>query len=108
MAEKKKRPSAARPRAIKPTDDTVVAAAEMSAPVAAATPAPEAVAAPAEAVGPALAGLEVDARPVIHMPAPPRAVTHEMIAGRANEIHRTRGGTAFDNWIQAERELSVQ
>ena len=40
MAEKKKRPSAARPRALTPTDDTVVAAAEMSAPVAAATPAP--------------------------------------------------------------------
>lgn len=50
----------------------------------------------------------MDARPVIHMPAPPRAVTHEMIAGRANEIHRTRGGTAFDNWIQAEHELSAQ
>jgi len=99
MAEKKKRPSAARARAVKPTDDTVLAPAETTP----AALAPET--APAEV---ALAGLEVDARPVIRMPAPPPVVTHEMIAGRANELYRTRGGTAFDNWIQAERELSGQ
>jgi DNA-binding IclR family transcriptional regulator len=101
MAEKKKRPSTARARAVKPTDDKVVA------PMAIASPAVAAVAeeAPAEV---ALAGLEVDARPVIRMPAPPPVVTHTMIAGRANELYRTRGGSAFDNWIQAERELSGQ
>ncbi len=34
-----------------------------------------------------------------------RAPTHAEIAMRAHEIHRQRGGTAFDNWLQAEREL---
>jgi len=32
--------------------------------------------------------------------------THEEIAARAREIWREKGGTSFENWIQAERELS--
>jgi len=36
----------------------------------------------------------------------PARPTHEQIAARAAEIWREKGGTHFDNWIQAERELS--
>ncbi|MDP2312354.1 MAG: hypothetical protein Q8P41_05575 [Pseudomonadota bacterium] len=134
MAEKKKSPSTARPRGAKPTtvasatpvapavpvaEVTVAAAAPVvvSAPVVATAPvavAPAVVSAPAVAIEPVavepvemLVGIEVDARPTIHMPPPPRVVTHDMIAHRANEIHRTRGGSAFDNWIEAERELGA-
>lgn len=79
-------------------------------PVATASMAPMATA-PVEAVAESasgLPGLEVDVRPTIQMPAPPaRAeVPHEHIARRAHEIHLARGGTAFDNWLQAERELA--
>ena len=36
----------------------------------------------------------------------PRAITHEQIALRAYEISRSgNGGSEFDNWIRAEREL---
>jgi hypothetical protein len=41
-------------------------------------------------------------------PAAPRArqVTHEQIAARAYEISRSgTGGSEFDNWVRAEREL---
>jgi hypothetical protein len=124
MAEKKKSPSTARPRTIKPepaassgvatpvvshavaapvvTPPTVVApSAPVVAPVA-----PVVAATPAALVS--LAGLEVDERPTIHMPAPPAPVPHDAIARRAQEIHNTRGGTAFDNWIEAERELAAR
>jgi hypothetical protein len=38
--------------------------------------------------------------------APQREVTHEMIARRAYEISISgSGGSDFDNWIRAEREL---
>ena len=38
--------------------------------------------------------------------AKPREVTHEMIARRAYEISISgSGGSEFDNWIRAEREL---
>ncbi len=56
-----------------------------------------------------LPGLEADVRPMIQMPAPPRempVLSHDAIARRAHEIHLVRGGTAFDNWLQAERELA--
>ncbi len=33
------------------------------------------------------------------------APTHDAIARRAYEIFCERGGTAFDNWIEAERQL---
>ena len=35
-----------------------------------------------------------------------KAITHEMIAGRAYEISCSENcGSEFDNWIRAEREL---
>lgn len=35
-----------------------------------------------------------------------REVTHQMIALRAYEIHLSgTGGSEFDNWVRAEREL---
>ena len=38
--------------------------------------------------------------------AKPREVTHEMIARRAYEISISgSGGSEFDNWIRAEKEL---
>jgi hypothetical protein len=38
-----------------------------------------------------------------------RRVTHEEIARKAYEIWKSgRGGTAFENWIRAERELRAQ
>jgi hypothetical protein len=41
--------------------------------------------------------------------AQPKAVTYEMIAKRAYEISRSpQGGSEFDNWIRAERELRGQ
>ena len=38
-----------------------------------------------------------------------RQITHEEIARKAYEIWKSgRGGTAFENWIRAERELRAQ
>ncbi|MFZ5480710.1 MAG: DUF2934 domain-containing protein [Myxococcota bacterium] len=45
--------------------------------------------------------VEVDAAPVATVP------THDQIARRAYELYCERGGSAFDNWIAAERELSA-
>lgn len=121
MAEKKKSPSTARPRGNKPAPAASPAVAAPVAPAVPAAPSASAstpvaaapVAAPAAPAAPtALAGLEVDERPTIQMPAPPQSapqhVPHDAIAQRAHEIHRARGGTAFDNWLQAERELGAR
>ena len=103
MAEKKKSTSEARPRGKK-----APAAVEASAPaLAVAAPvAPAEVAAPVAAAAPAKAA---PAAPLEAAPAAPAPVTaapsHADIARRAQDIHRARGGTAFDNWLQAEREL---
>ena len=46
--------------------------------------------------------------PAAATPAAPRArqITHEQIAVRAYEISRSgTGGSEFDNWVRAEREL---
>jgi hypothetical protein len=41
--------------------------------------------------------------------AQPKAITYEMIAKKAYEISRSpQGGSEFDNWIRAERELKGQ
>lgn len=38
--------------------------------------------------------------------AEPRVITHEMIAQRAYEIWQSgTGGSEFDNWVRAEKEL---
>jgi hypothetical protein len=37
---------------------------------------------------------------------PDDAARHATIAARAHAIWRVEGGTAFDNWLRAERELS--
>ena len=38
--------------------------------------------------------------------ATPRLITHELISIRAYEIHMSGGGgSEFENWIRAEREL---
>lgn len=111
MAEKKKSLSDARPRAKKPVAEV------------AASPAAEVAAAPVGAVEPAVTpkrraprssrakGAPVAAAALAVAPtddtlvAPPRP-TDEAIRRRAYEIFRERGGNAFDNWLQAERELS--
>ncbi len=33
------------------------------------------------------------------------SITHDMIAHRAYEIWRSRGGSDMENWLRAEREL---
>lgn len=39
----------------------------------------------------------------------PRQITHEQIAVRAYEIHISGcGGSEFDNWCRAERELRTE
>ena len=35
----------------------------------------------------------------------PRQINHETIAQRAYFLWKTNGGSEFDNWIRAEREL---
>jgi hypothetical protein len=40
-------------------------------------------------------------------PARKPAVTPDMIAERAYFIALERGGSQFDNWLEAERELSA-
>jgi len=39
-------------------------------------------------------------------PAARRKPTHAEIAARASEIWREKGGSALENWLQAERELT--
>lgn len=54
---------------------------------------------------------EVRAQEAKRAPAPERSrsehvnVTYDMVAQRAYEIWRDQGGSDFDNWIKAEREL---
>ncbi|MDP2311119.1 MAG: DUF2934 domain-containing protein [Pseudomonadota bacterium] len=140
MAAKKKVPFTARPKANKdalaastlpvstlPVSDLSastpsvselsVSSAVAAAPVAEITPvaAMPVVAAPVSVAPVSLPGLEVDERPMIHMPVLPTEqvvqatpVPHELVARRAHEIHLSRGGTAFDNWLQAEQELGAR
>ena len=35
-----------------------------------------------------------------------QAITHEHVAERAYYLSLERGGDAFENWVQAERELA--
>lgn len=49
----------------------------------------------------------VAAAPVAIAPAKP-VPSDDAIARRAHEIHLERGGNAFDNWLEAERELKGQ
>jgi hypothetical protein len=93
MAEKKKPAPApaASPRARRPASPkaiTVAASTDIVVPES-----------PAEA--PAMMAAAPAARPS----APAEKPSREAIAQRAHELHRARGGSAFDNWIQAEREL---
>jgi hypothetical protein len=37
--------------------------------------------------------------------APKAEITHDVIAQRAYEISQSGGGSEFDNWLRAEREL---
>lgn len=48
-----------------------------------------------------------EARPEVVLPADhqPRA-SHEEVARRAYEIWLARGGSAFENWVEAERQLN--
>ena len=47
------------------------------------------------------------AAPAVAQVAAKKVVSHDMIATRAYEISRSgNGGSEFDNWIRAERELS--
>jgi hypothetical protein len=44
--------------------------------------------------------------PVPKPQATPKVITHEMIAKRAYEIWQSgKGGSEYDNWVRAEREL---
>ena len=67
------------------------------------TPAP--VAAPAKSTPVRNSAIPKPSNPA--SPAPkPREVTHEMIARREYEISISgSGGSEFDNWIRAEKEL---
>ncbi len=50
-------------------------------------------------------------RPEVVLPADvqPRArASHEEVARRAYEIWLARGGSAFENWVEAERQLNGQ
>lgn len=52
-----------------------------------------------------------EARPEVVLPAEaqPRAhASHEEVARRAYEIWLARGGSAFENWVEAERQLNGQ
>lgn len=41
------------------------------------------------------------------VPTPARAApSHAAIAARAHQIHLEMGGSAIENWLQAERELA--
>ncbi|MBM4367106.1 MAG: DUF2934 domain-containing protein [Deltaproteobacteria bacterium] len=51
----------------------------------------------------------VEARPEVVLPADPapRArASHDEVARRAYEIWLARGGSAFENWVEAERQLA--
>ena len=45
------------------------------------------------------------APPAAEAPPPKPAPSHDQIARRAYELYVARGGTAFDNWLEAERLL---
>lgn len=50
--------------------------------------------------------VELAPAPVVEVDAPATAApTHEAIAARAYAIWQARGGSAFENWLEAEREL---
>ena len=90
MATKKKDPTAATKPRSKSTK--IVAAAPVEPAVVISAPAevpPVVEAAPPEA------------------PAARPAPSHDAIAARASQIWSERGGSAFDNWLQAERELGA-
>ena len=43
------------------------------------------------------------------VPAEPRPrATHDQVARRAYEIWLARGGHAFENWVEAERQLNEE
>ncbi|MBM4393225.1 MAG: DUF2934 domain-containing protein [Deltaproteobacteria bacterium] len=49
-----------------------------------------------------------EARPEVVLPADPTPrsrASHDEVARRAYEIWLTRGGSAFENWVEAERQL---
>jgi hypothetical protein len=48
----------------------------------------------------------VEVTPVV-VQAAPVVVSRDEVARRAYEIWKKHGGSAFDNWIAAERELGV-
>lgn len=76
-----------------------------AAPVAAAPPA--LAAAPVAEAPPALPEpTPAEAAPVVDVPAPARP-THADVARRAYELWLARGGDAFTNWIDAERQLGA-
>ena len=61
------------------------------------SPIPKAPAAPARTSATAASTPTLNAR---------RPITHDEIAKKAYEIWKSgRGGTAFENWVRAEREL---
>lgn len=113
MAEKKKSTSSARPRRTTPS-------AEVSTPAVDAAPAVPTIAQAVEALPveepsskakrpsrkrapePILVATDT---PAMEVDAPARLPSHDAIARRAFEIFRERGGSAFENWLQAEREL---
>ncbi len=75
--------------------------ANMSKAAAAKTAEPKA---PARA--PLTTSTPVRATPIPKTPTPKPAVTHEMISRRAYEIWQSgTGGSEYDNWVRAEREL---
>lgn len=99
MATKKKEPAAATKPRSKTTKSVTVAPAPVDTALAPAEGLAVVDVAPPEAA-------PVDVAPPEAPPARP-APSHDAIAARASQIWSERGGSAFDNWIQAERELGA-
>jgi Protein of unknown function (DUF2934) len=74
------------------------------------TPAPKAAApkTPTRATTPSAPPVSSPVRntPVPKSQAAPKVITHEMISKKAYEIWQSgKGGSEYDNWVRAEREL---
>lgn len=92
----------------KPKRSPAKKAAAAAASDAAPAKAPRARAKKAEPVVPAEASVSIEVATVeapAPAPAPRREPTHAEVAQRAYELWLAHGGHAFENWLEAERQL---
>jgi len=109
MAEKKKTPRAARPA--KASKASPVVAVETVAVEVAPVETVAVEVAPVEAVAVEVAPVEavaVEAANVAVETAPLSEVAIERIRARARSLWEARGGSAFDNWLEAERAVRAE